>query len=254
LCFSAGLSEERFFSNPEEKLTRKQERLFKRLLTKRLSGIPLAYLTGKKEFWSIPFKVFPGVLIPRPETELIVEKVLELSSGEEEKIIDIGTGCGNIAVSLARELHRARIYAVDISGRAVRAARLNASLQGISSLKVMKGDLFSPLRAPHFFEQCSFIVSNPPYVSDLEWRTLQAEIREHEPKKALVPGKSGLEMIKKLIEGSDKFLKPEGYLIFEIGAGQESDVLRFFDGRWKKVCCFNDLSGIPRVVAAQKAS
>jgi release factor glutamine methyltransferase len=248
----ASLSEEEFFSHPEKILSRSQEKHYNRLLKLRLSGVPMAYLLGEKEFWSLSFQVFPGVLIPRPETELIVEKVIGLSSKKRETIIDIGTGCGNIAVSLAKELPLAEIIASDISRKAMKAARMNARAQGISRIKFRRGDLFMPLMKLGLENSCDFIVSNPPYVSRDDWASLSSEIKEYEPSRALIPGETGTELIEKLINGAPAFLKKEGYLIFEIGKDQKKRIISLFGPGWKRVECVGDLSGIPRVIAAQR--
>jgi len=252
LSYAASIGEEQFFSSPDLKLSRKQERDYFQLIAKRLAGFPLAYLTGTKEFWSIPFRVSPGVLIPRPETELIVEKVLELSSQNQETIVDIGTGCGNIAVSLAKELPHAQIIATDISQKAMKVARMNALVQDVNHIHFARGNLFSPLQKLNLKRKCDFILSNPPYVSENEWAGLPQEIKYHEPKKALVAGDKGLEVHQKIIQGSLPFLKPKGFLVLEIGEGQRKEVSAFFNSGWKKVAYSNDLSGIPRVVKAQK--
>jgi release factor glutamine methyltransferase len=252
LLSAASIGEEQFFSSPDLRLSRKQERDYFQMIAKRLAGFPLAYLTGTKEFWSIPFRVFPGVLIPRPETELIVEKVLEFSSRNQETLVDIGTGCGNIAVSVGKELPQAQIIATDISQKALKVARLNASEQKINHILFARGNLFSPLQKLKMKRKCDFIVSNPPYVSEKEWVELPQEIKGHEPKKALVAGDTGLEVIEKIIQDSLPFLKPKGFLVLEIGEGQRKEVNSFFNSGWSRVAYSKDLSGIPRVVAAQK--
>ena len=249
---ASNLSEETFYAQPERELSRRQERQFYKLISRRRQRFPLAYLTGEKEFWSIPFRVFPGVFIPRPETELVVEKVLELSSRGDETIVDIGTGCGNIALSLARELPQALITATDTSQKALKAARVNAELQNVSRVQFVRGSLFSPLKKLDFKQKCDFIVSNPPYVSESEWTELALEIKNHEPKKAVVAGVTGLEFIQKLIHGAQPFLKPGGYLLVEIGEDQEESVITFFDSGWKSVESFDDLARIPRLILAQK--
>jgi release factor glutamine methyltransferase len=243
------LKAEQFYSFPEKKLSRADERRFYKLVSKRLTGFPLPYITGVKEFWSIPFSVSPGVLIPRPETELIVEKVLEMSQRENETIVDIGTGCGNIAVSLATELPQARVVATDTAMKALRLAKLNTSRQKISNIIFARGSLFSALKRLRLEGKCDFIVSNPPYITEEEWPKLDVEIRNHEPKGALVAGKSGLEVIHKLVQGAPPYLKPGGSLLAEIGIGQKDKVLSFFDSDpvWEKVNFFKDLNGISRV-------
>jgi len=253
LLKSASLEEAQFFANPHQALSKREEKLYFRLIKERLAGVPLSYLTGIKEFWSIPFRVSPGVLIPRPETELIVEKVLEKSSKKEELIVDIGTGCGNIAVSLAKELPLANIIATDVSRKALRIARLNAKLLGFTRIIFIQGDLFSPLKKIDLKGKCDFVISNPPYLSAKDWEALPVEIREHEPRKALLAGERGLEVIKKIVQRSPQFLKPGAWLILEIGAGQSLKALGLFDSRWKEIFLARDLSQIPRLVLAQKA-
>jgi release factor glutamine methyltransferase len=256
LCKSASIDVETFHADGDRKLTRGQERTFLRLVSKRLSGVPLSYLTNEREFWSLSFEVYPGVLIPRPESELIVEKVVELSSqiGKTNGLIaDIGTGSGNIAISLARELPDAQIVASDISKTALKVARMNAQNLRVSNVTFAQGSLFTPLDRFKLQGKCDFIVSNPPYVAQKDWETLQPEVRDFEPKRALVAGKTGLEFIQKLVKGAPAYLKPGGYLVFEIGYGQEPDVLSLFSksNKWSSVRCFDDLSGISRVVVAQ---
>jgi release factor glutamine methyltransferase len=253
LLKASSLTESEFFSNPSRPLPPAAERRFLKLIDKRLERRPLAYLTGEKEFWSLPFVVFSGVFIPRPETEVIVERVKALSSGKKEYIVDIGTGSGSLAVSLAKELPRARIVATDVSRRALRAAMLNASRHHISTVTFVQGGLFAPLKALSLEGQLHFLVSNPPYVSEKEWRLCQPEIRRHEPKKALVPGKTGLEFIRRLIQGAAEFLRRSGYLLFEIGEGQVAPALSWIDRRWENIKVTNDLAGIPRVVECRRA-
>lgn len=252
LCKSASIQEEEFLKHPEVLLSQAQVGLYCRLIEKRLSGVPLAYLTGSREFWSGSFQVQPGVLIPRPETELIVEKVVELSSGGKEVIADIGTGCGNIALSVAKELPDTEMIATDISQRALRTAWLNALELNMSRVVFTHGSVYAPLRKLKLENMCDFIVSNPPYVSRKEWESLDREIREHEPKRALVPGETGLEMIAKLVRGAPEFLKIGGYLLVEIGYGQKRAAGEMFVSGWSHVEFSDDLAGIPRVVSGRK--
>jgi release factor glutamine methyltransferase len=252
LCKSASIQEEEFLKHPEILFSQAQVDLYYRLIEKRLSGVPLAYMTGSREFWSESFQVQPGVLIPRPETELIVEKIIELSSGGNEVIVDIGTGCGNIALSVAKELPDAEVIATDISQRALRTARLNALELNRSRVAFIHGSVCAPLRKLKLENMCDFIVSNPPYVSRKEWESLDREIREHEPKRALVPGETGLEMIATLVRGAPEFLKTGGYLLVEIGYGQKGAVGEMFESGWSHVEFSDDLAGIPRVVSGRK--
>ncbi len=247
----AGISEETLYSHPETEVSMAQEDEFYRSVSQRQKGVPLAYVTGEKEFWSIPFKVFPGVLIPRPETEILVERVISASSRETELIVDIGTGAGNIAVALAREIPQARIVATDVSEAALKAAALNAASLKISSITFRRGSLYDPLKKLRLQGICDFIVSNPPYVSKSEWERLAAEIRDYEPGEALVAGESGLEFVRKLIQGAPEFLKPGGHLCLEIGYGQKDEALSFFGNGWEAPRYFCDLSGIPRAITAR---
>lgn len=283
LCKSASISGEVFHSDGGRKVGRREERAFLRLVSKRRAGVPLAYLTHHKEFWSLVFEVYPGVLIPRPETELVVEKVLELSTmlKRDERaakdhritknkpegilnidetapkrdmksalIADIGTGSGNIAIALAKEMPKALIVASDTSGRALKVARMNAQNLGVSNVTFAQGSLFAPLDRFKLRGKCDFVVSNPPYVARGDWETLQPEVRDFEPKRALVAGETGFEFIRKLVKGAPAFLRAGGYLVFEIGYGQAESVVRMFGRTWSRVSCFEDLSGIPRIIAA----
>jgi release factor glutamine methyltransferase len=250
---AAGISEGDALMFPERPVPAAAERRFFDLVEKRRARVPLAYLTGEHEFWSISFAVFPGVLIPRPETELVVEKVVALSSRRRERIADIGTGSGNIAVALAGELPNARIIATDISRRALKAARLNAGRRNIHSITFVEGNALAALEGVVRRGSVDFVVSNPPYVSAREWRTLEPEVRGYEPKRALVAGTTGLEFIRRLIDGSRSYLKSGGHLVFEIGAGQADEVVPLFDRGWADIRVGEDLRGIPRVVSARKA-
>lgn len=253
LLQATGISEIEFVASPGRGLSAGEERRFLRLIELRLSGVPLAYIVGKKEFWSLAFKVGPGVFIPRPETELIIEKVLELSSGGEETIVDIGTGSGNIAVGLGKELPRARIIATDISARALRIAKFNAKMNQVERIVFVAGGLFAPLKKLKLEGKCDFIVSNPPYVSASDWEGLASEVKDCEPRRALVGGRSGLEFVRRLVRGAPSYLKPEGYLLFEIGEGQADAALALFNDRWATPQVADDLRGIPRVVIARRA-
>jgi len=252
LMMATGLGEVELLSSPDRTISAAQEKRFYRLVGRRLDGRPLAYITGKKEFWSLPFKIVPGVLIPRPETELIVETVLGLLAGAGETIVDIGTGSGNIAVALGKELPRAQIIATDVSAKALELAKFNARQNGVKNITFKRGSLFLPLREIGIEGRCGFIVSNPPYISAGDWTTLPAEVRDHEPKRALLGGESGLEFIGKLVRGALAYLRPGGTLIFEVGQGQAEGALGLFDGCWTDVSALPDLQGIPRVVKAIK--
>ncbi len=227
-------------------------RRYKRLLQQRKRGCPLALILGKKEFWSLPFKVKKGVFIPRPETEVLVELALKLPWNERGLVADIGTGCGVIACTIANERPEAKIIATDISRRAISLARENAEKLGLKNIKFIAGSFFQPLQKMGLEHQLDLIISNPPYVSEDQWPSLSREIREYEPKRALVAGSSGLEFIFKLIEEAPVFLRPEGLLVFEFGLGQLNPILSFLEKEgWKEVFWERDLAGIPRAVAAR---
>jgi len=251
LLRAARVSEEGFLAAPHAPLAAETEAFFLRLVEKRRRGAPLSYLTGTREFWSIPLRVSPSVLIPRPETEVLVEKVLELASRERETILDVGTGSGNIAIALSKELPRARILASDVSLRALAVARRNASLQKVRQVEFVRSNLFSAFRGSGV--RFDFVVSNPPYVSKRDWDALPAEIRDFEPRRALLAGESGLEVIRRLVGQAGRFLRPGGYLIFEIGDGQRDEVLGLFGKRWTEIETAWDLAGKPRVITARRA-
>jgi release factor glutamine methyltransferase len=251
LLRAASISEERYLAAPDQPCPAMAEAFFERLVAKRLNGVPLPHLAGMKEFWSIPIEVTPSVLVPRPETEGLVEKVLELSTRESERILDVGTGSGCIAIALAKELPRAEIQAVDISERALRVARRNAARQKVRPIEFRRSDLFSAFRGTGV--RFDFIVSNPPYVSRAEWDALPQDVRDFEPRRALLAGESGLETIERLVRRARMFLKPGGYLIFEIGEGQRDQVLGLFSRRWTEIETAWDLAGKPRVITARRA-
>ena len=252
LLQATGLSEVELLASPQRIIRAKDERRYRRLIQRRLSGVPLAYIVGRKEFWSLSLRLQRGILIPRPETELLVEKTLELAAGREVTIVDIGTGSGNIAVALAKELPAARIVATDVSARALRIAGLNAQDHGLGNVAFVRGSLFSALHDLGLEGKCDFIVCNPPYVSASDWESMPREVRDHEPRRAFLGGRTGLDFIRRLIKGSPAFLKPRGYLLFEVGYGQAEKALSLFDWRWVETESFADLRGISRVIKARK--
>ena len=254
LLHAAGIPEEVFHAHPDFRPSSRAAERFLAMAGRRAAGVPLAYLTGLKEFWSLRFRVNLGVLIPRPETELLVEKAIALASGTRGRIsvLDLGTGSGNIAVALARELPGARVTASDISARALRVAAANAAANGCRGIRFVCSDLFSALGRPG--PRFDVIVSNPPYVGREEWAGLPAEVKDYEPRRALVGGRRGTELTAKLVCEARRFLKPGGYLVLEIGVGQEGIVREMFGAGWNAVESVPDLAGIPRVVSARKAA
>ncbi|MHB8095596.1 MAG: peptide chain release factor N(5)-glutamine methyltransferase [Candidatus Aminicenantales bacterium] len=246
---AASLDEKAFYSEPEAGVSLRVRNAYLRLVRRRLEGRPLGYVTGRKEFWSLSFKVGPGVLIPRPETELLVEKTIDLAGRGGERILDMGTGSGNIAVALASELPRAVITAADVSPKALRTAAANARTLGCARIRFVRSDLFSSFRKGK--DRYDIIVSNPPYIGREEWAGLSRDVRDHEPKRALVGGKKGLEFIGRLVRQAPSFLKPGGFLVFEIGAGQIESVRSLFGKGWERPEVIPDLAGIPRVVSTR---
>lgn len=252
LLHAAGLGEEALYARPETIVPRRAARRFLKLIERRRRGVPLAYLTGIREFWSLPLEVRPGVLIPRPETEIVVETVLGLSGRPEEVLVDIGTGCGAIALALAAERPRARIIATDLSRRALRTAQRNSRRLGRTKIEFLRGDLFDPLAKRSLRGGCDIVASNPPYLSGADWGELSPGVRDYEPRQALLAGPSGFEVIERIVREVPAFLKPGGRLVMEIGAGQSERVLELFGPGWTGVDCRPDLAGIPRVVVAKK--
>jgi release factor glutamine methyltransferase len=225
----------------DKELTPRQEKIFQRLLKRRLNGEPAAYITGHREFYGLDFEVSPAVLIPRPESELLVEKTLAIAKGHPLPVIaDIGTGSGALAICLALELHRAKIYATDISAAALKIARLNCRRHGVADrVLLLEGDLLEPLPAA-----VDVIMANLPYV-----RRAELDPRS-EPPLALDGGAGGTEVIEKLCRQAAGRLKPGGWLLLEIGQGQGEevkDILHniFLGGEVKVI---PDLAGIERVV------
>lgn len=247
---AAGWDESDFFCRLDSAVSPRLVKRLSRLVEKRLSGWPVAYLIGQKEFWSLEFRVNRLVLIPRPETELLVEKVLSLPLPEKPGILDVGTGCGNIAVSLARERPRARVVASDVSRRVLALAAWNARKNGVRNISFVHSDLLGYfIKRKQKFE---VIVSNPPYVSADDWEKLERPVRDFEPRKALVAGPTGLEVIEKLVSQSWFCLKPGGFLVFEFGAGQEDEIRKLFDRRWSEPEISPDYAGWPRVITVRK--
>ena len=225
---------------------------FKKLILRRSQREPLPYITGKAWFMSLEFEVSPEVLIPRPETEKLVEVVIELAKTSNlELLADIGTGSGCIAVSLAKYLPHVFIYATDISEKAIEIARANAEKHQVADkINFLKGNLLEPLSKEKF----DLIVFNPPYVKTAELKELQPEIKKYEPKKALLGGEEGLDYYQKIIDQAHNYLKNRGCLVFEVGAGQADKVSDLIQETklYKQPKKVKDYSGIERVVIAQR--
>ena len=242
------------YAHPEATI---EEDAAKRLLgfvAKRASGVPTQYLTGKQEFWGLDFEVTPAVLIPRPETEHVIEVAIERLGEqrrrEELRIADVGTGSGCIAVALAHELPGAKVLATDVSVAALEVARRNADRQGVSQrIRFVQCDLLAGAAGEQPFD---LIASNPPYVAQNEEAALPREVREHEPREALYGGATGIEIYSRLVEMAGRFLRVGGWLTLEIGYGAAGKICALFNAPWKGVCVTNDLAGIARVISAQR--
>ncbi len=251
------------YAHPERKLTPEEMQRYDEALARRMTGVPAQYITGHQEFWGMDLIVSPAVLIPRPETEHLVETVVELVSGADSKqsqrprtgvsaphlrIADVGTGSGAIAIALAKEFSAAEIHATDISPQALEVARANAARHELGShIKFYEDDLLAGL--PH--GQFDFIVSNPPYVGESEEEHVQLEVRRFEPRNAVFAGPTGLEVIERLIPQAREALRPGGWLVFEI-SGTIAKGVRLLLSDWNDVQITNDLQGIARVARAHK--
>jgi release factor glutamine methyltransferase len=262
------------YAHPERDLTTDEIQRYDEALARRGSGVPAQYITGHQEFWGLDFMVSPAVLIPRPETEHVVEAVLELVSGVGSKqsqkqhqeprtgvsaphepsaphglrIVDVGTGSGAIALALAKELPTAEMHATDISPDALEVARANAArLELTSRIEFHLADLLGGLPLASF----DIVVSNPPYVGDSEEESVQLEVRKFEPRNAVFAGPTGLEVIERLIPQAREALRPGGWLVFEI-SGTIADRVRSMLPGWNEFEIRNDLQGIARVAIARK--
>ncbi|MGC2211190.1 MAG: peptide chain release factor N(5)-glutamine methyltransferase [Candidatus Korobacteraceae bacterium] len=239
------------FAHPERELTSAEQSHYEQLVARRAAGEPLQYLTGHQEFWKADFLVTPAVLIPRPETEHLIEAVLDLvrqfSLGPLLKLIDVGTGSGAIAITLARELPQAEVHAVDLSPDALHIARLNAARLDARVQFAQSDVLASTVRDATF----DFVVSNPPYVGHDEADKVQEVVKHYEPPMAVFAGDDGLDVIRRLIPQAREALRTGGWLLIEIGYTQ-SQAVRALLGGWHSVHIIADLAGIPRVIAARK--
>ena len=250
------------YAHPEEQLSSAESERFFALIARRANGEPTQHLTGEQEFWGLEFEVTPDVLIPRPETEHLIEVALdrlalrELRAGRKQtltgaglQIADIGTGSGCIAIALARDLPAATIYATDISSAALAVAKRNADRHSVSGhIHFVECNLLD-ITTPEF----DLIVSNPPYVGRREAETLAREVRDHEPEIALYGGKEGYELYADLITQAAAHLKTGGLLVLELGHNSLPAVQPLLDApTWTNVAVTNDLAGIPRVIAAER--
>jgi len=223
------------------------------LVVRRRKREPVAYIVGRREFYLRSFEVTRDVLVPRPETEILVDRALEVLPAEAERALDLCTGSGVIAITLAGERPSLRVDATDLSEAALAVARGNAERLGVADrLVFLRGDLFAPLPADARYD---LIVANPPYVASGELPELAPEVREHEPSLALIAGEEGLDVLRRLCAGVAQWLRPAGYALFELGVGQAAAVCDLLarEPALTGVCTHRDLAGIERVVQAQRA-
>jgi release factor glutamine methyltransferase len=254
LCHVLGCERAYLFTHPERELSCAEQAQYEQLTARAAAGEPLQYLTGRQEFWKSEFAVTPAVLIPRPETEHLIEDALRLARGGAAKdgrglkLVDVGTGSGAIAVTMARELPEAEVWAVDLSAEALEIARQNAERLG-ARVHFAQSDLLSSLDAEGSFD---FVLSNPPYIGLEEADEVQERVRRHEPAMALFAGEDGLAVIRRLIPQAHAALRTGGWLLMEIGYRQAEAVRTLLHG-WEQVHSAADLAGIARVMLARKA-
>jgi release factor glutamine methyltransferase len=253
LMFTLGCDRAYLYGHPERELTADEQSRYEDALGLRAKGIPAQYITGHQEFWGMDLIVSPAVLIPRPETEHVIETVLARVGrtllSDAFKIVDVGSGSGCIALALAKELTHAEIHATDISPEALEIAEANAARHQMTGrIQFHDTDLLKGL--PHgYFD---FAVSNPPYVGESEEDTVQLEVRKFEPRGAVFAGPTGIEVVERLIPQARDVLKPGGWLVMEISGTIAERVVGLLS-KWDTVQVANDLQGIQRVVSAQKS-
>jgi len=268
LAHSLGLSRLDLYLRYDQPLTPEELVGFKALMLRRVKGEPVAYLIGHREFWSLDFQVAPGVLIPRPETEILVSAALEatremLAQQVEEGGLtetgplwglEIGVGSGAVVVSLAKELPQLTWLALDLSATALAVARDNARRHGVAErLHFIRTDLLSGLKPAPMF---ALMAANLPYVPRTEWEQLPKDIKDFEPSPALLGGEDGLDLIRVLTSQAHRYLRPGGCLALEVGAGQAEQVLELLrqTGRYSQLEILPDYQGIQRVVRARRLS
>ncbi len=242
--------------NKDKILTEEEYTEYNKMIEKRLLGVPVQYIVKNQEFMGLDFYIDEGVLIPRPDTEILIEKVLShIDENEEYTIIDIGTGSGAITVSLAKYINYSKIYSVDISDTAIGIAKRNAKTHDVlDKIEFLKGSLFDPLENRNIKGNIDIIVSNPPYIPTKNIENLQIEVSKHEPKIALDGGEDGLFFYRKIIEYSKEYLKKGGLIALEVGHDQAKSVADIIKNHkaYKNIETTKDLAGIERVVSAKK--
>jgi len=248
LMFALNCHRACLYTYPERELSEDERQRYEEAVAERSRGVPAQYITGHQEFWGLDFLVSPAVLIPRPETEHLVETAIEVARDlNHPVIIDVGTGSGCVALALENELPRAEVHACDLSPDALEIARANAARLRLERVRFHITDLLTGF--PQEF--ADIIVSNPPYVGECEADKVQAQVRKFEPHMAVFGGPEGPELIRKLIEQAQHVLKPDGWLMIEIGYTQSPLLEEVLKG-WHDIRFVPDLQGIPRVAVARK--
>ncbi len=246
-----GLDRAALIAHPEHLVSEDQRARYRALLERRKRSEPIQYILGEREFYGFRFAVTPAVLIPRPETEHLVEAALErIPLDAPLRIADVGTGSGAIGIAIAANRPLAQLTAFDISAEALKVARENAESHGVAGrIDFVEADLLDRCAAASF----DLVVSNPPYIANGERESLDAEVRDYEPEQALFAGPTGLEVYERLIPQAALALRPDGWLLLEIGAGQQLQLRQLLIG-WSDVNFLPDLQGIARVVFARAPS
>lgn len=260
LCHITGVDRTHLLTKSEEQIGEQQFHAYLALVERRAAGEPLQYLTGHQEFYGLDFLVTPDVLIPRPETEFLIERVINLvecAKYESPTIVDIGTGSGCIAVTLALHIPQARLIATDASPSALDVARTNAERHGVSNrIEFLEGDLLAPLGGRALDGAIDVLASNPPYVDEEHPELIQREVSKWEPHQALFGGVDGMEFYRRLLAEGLNYLRSGGYLVVEIGYGQLDSISEAVaaSSSWKLVDVTRDLQGIPRTLTIEKPS
>ncbi len=254
---AAGVTRMEMFSAPDRPLDGEVRRRLRAWVGARAGGVPVQYVTGAAHFYGRRFAVTPDVLIPRPETEVVVEHALRLWDAplrSGHAAADVGTGSGAIAVTLAAERPERPVHATDISRPALRVARANAEALGAVHVRFHEGDLLAPLTGAGLTGALGLLVSNPPYIRSAEIATLPREVREHEPRVALDAGPDGLAFIRRLIAGAPGLLAPRGALVLEVAEDQGARVLEILHASsyYRVTELHEDLAGHPRVAVAER--
>ena len=259
LCHVTGIDRTRLLTRSEEQIDETQYLAYLALVARRAAGEPAQYLTGHQEFYGLDFIVTPDVLIPRPETEFLIERVMSLvqdSKQDSPLIVDVGTGSGCIAVIVAKQLSRARLIATDASPAALDIARTNAERHGVRDrIEFLVGDLYARLAEGGLEGAVDVLASNPPYVSEESSELLQREVRDWEPHEALFGGVDGLDFYRRLIAESPHYLKPGGCVVLEIAFSQVDSISEMLKGSaFDLVDTIRDLQGIPRTLCLRRAA